>query len=105
MMLLTPALLYMVTGIGLFVVGLYALFAYPHLLRKILTLNIMASGVFLVYIAAANRNPEGPPDPIPHAMVLTGIVVASASMLLGLALATRVHAATGSPALDETETE
>lgn len=103
--MVTPALLYMLIGIGLFVIGLYALFTYPHLLRKVLALNIMASGVFLVYIAAANRNAQGLPDPVPHAMVLTGIVVASASMLLGLALITRVQMITGSPQLDETETE
>lgn len=103
-MILTPALFYILTGLGLFIIGLYALLAYPHLLRKILALNIMASGVFLVYIAAAYRNPQGIPDPIPHAMVLTGIVVALASMLLGLALVIQVRATTGRTAIDEGST-
>ncbi|ADE14937.1 NADH-ubiquinone oxidoreductase chain 4L [Nitrosococcus halophilus Nc 4] len=100
-MMLTPVLLYILTGIGLFIIGLYALLAYPHLLRKILAFNIMASGVFLVYVAAASRTPEGMPDPVPQAMVLTGIVVASASMLLGLALATRFKAITGRAELED----
>ncbi|ADJ28105.1 sodium:proton antiporter [Nitrosococcus watsonii] len=100
-MIFTPALLYILTGIGLFILGLYALFVHSHLLRKILALNIMASGVFLVYVAAAYRSPEGISDPVPQAMVLTGIVVASASMLLGLALAARVKGKTGRTELDD----
>ena len=47
---------YALTGIGLFTLGLYALIVHAHLLRKILAINIMGSGVFLVLVALAARN-------------------------------------------------
>ena len=45
---MTPAFLYALAGVGLFSLGLYALIVDAHLLRKILALNVMGSGVFLV---------------------------------------------------------
>lgn len=43
---MSHAFAYALVGAGLFLLGLYALVAYAHLLRKILALNIMGSGVF-----------------------------------------------------------
>ena len=43
--------------------------------------------------ALAQRN--GVPDPVPQAMVLTGIVVAVAATALALALTRKLHALTG----------
>jgi multicomponent Na+:H+ antiporter subunit C len=59
-------------------------------LRKILAFNIMGSGAFLVLVGLAQQ--DGIPDPVPQAMVLTGIVVAVASTALALALARRAAA-------------
>ena len=76
--------LYALVGIGLFCHGLHALIVHDHLLRKILAINVMGSGVFLVLVALARRGGDSPPDPVPHAMVITGIVVAlSATALSG----------------------
>ena len=86
---------YLLAGAALFVIGLYGLLAMPHLLRKILTLNVMGSGVFLVFIALAAETPGPVPDPVPQAMVLTGIVVSVCATGLALALADCVRAATG----------
>jgi len=94
-MKLDPAILYALAGAGLFAIGLHALIAYTHLLRKILALNVMGSGVFLFLIAMACRAPGPVPDPVPHAMVLTGIVVSVCATGLALALAHRVQATTG----------
>lgn len=85
---------YALAGIGLFVLGLYALIVHAHLLRKILALNIMGSGVFLLLIALAGRSAVAP-DPVPHAMVITGIVVAVSATALALMLLLRLHAQTG----------
>jgi multicomponent Na+:H+ antiporter subunit C len=83
--------LYSFVGVFLFAVAFYALIIYDHLLRKILALNIMGSGIFLVLVALARRPPNVSPDPVPHAMVLTGIVVAVSSTALALTLACRIH--------------
>lgn len=89
-----PVFLYALVGVGLFNLGLYALIIYPHLLRKILAINIMGSGVFLVLVALAARTDGAAPDPVPHAMVITGIVVAVSATALALALMLRVKAET-----------
>ena len=102
---MNSSLLYALAGVSLFVIGLYALIAYAHLLRKILAFNVMGSGVFLVLIATASGTSVGAPDPLPHAMVLTGIVVAVSATALALVLAYRVQSATGSLGLRETAPE
>jgi len=94
-----PTTLYALTGVALFAIGLHGLITHAHLLRKMLGMNVMGAGVFLVLIAMADREPT--PNPVPHAMVLTGIVVAVAATAFGLALATRVRAATGKTELPE----
>lgn len=99
---MSSAFLYALVGVGLFTLGLYALIVHAHLLRKILAINVMASGVFLVLVALAARTQEGvAPDPVPHAMVITGIVVAVSATALALALMLRVRAETGRAELTE----
>ena len=98
---MNPPLFYALIGVGIFVLGLYALMIHPHLLRKILAFNLMGSGVFLVLAGLARRVPEGAPDPVPHAMVITGIVVAVAATALALVLMLRLRDATGRAVLPE----
>lgn len=93
-------LVYGLAGAALFAIGLYGLVVRRHLLRKILALNVVGNGVFLVLVALAHR--VAVPDPVPHAMVLTGIVVAVSATAFGLALAVRIREATGRPELDRT---
>jgi multicomponent Na+:H+ antiporter subunit C len=62
---------------------------------------MMGSAVFLVLVAMAGRNPDAPPDPVPQAMVLTGIVVTVGATALALALACRVSRETGRSELPE----
>jgi multicomponent Na+:H+ antiporter subunit C len=100
---MTQAVFWALVGMALVAIGLYALTVHAHLLRKVMALNIISSGVFLVFIGLARRAPEpgAPPDPVPQAMVLTGIVVAVAATGLALALIVRLRALTGSTNLDE----
>ena len=95
---MSPLLTYGVAGAVLIAIGLYALIVRRHLLRKILAVNVVGNGVFLVLVALAQRS--GVPDPVPQAMVLTGIVVAVSATALALALAVRVRDATGRATLD-----
>ena len=87
--------LYGVTGVALFGLGIYGLIAHAHLIRKILAMNIMGSGIFLLLVSVALRATGEVPDPVPHAMVLTGIVVAVSATALALALTRRIHTETG----------
>ena len=97
--------LYALLGVGLFTLGLYALIVHAHLLRKILAINVMGSGVFLVLVALGGRTAGAAPDPVPHAMVITGIVVAISATALALALMLRVQAKTGRAQLPEERLE
>ena len=97
--------LYTIVGAGLFSLGLYALIVHTHLLRKILAVNVMGSGVFLVLVALAARTQGTAPDPVPHAMVITGIVVAVSATALALALMLRVQAKTGRAQLPDESLE
>jgi multicomponent Na+:H+ antiporter subunit C len=94
-----PFQLYGLAGVLLFCICLYALITHEHILRKILALNIMASSVFLLFVAIARRNVTDIPDPAPHAMVLTGIVIAVSATAFALALVRRLYAQTGAVTL------
>jgi multicomponent Na+:H+ antiporter subunit C len=98
---MSVALFYGLGGAALFGLALHAFIAGAHLLRKILAFNIMGSGVFLIFIALAYRAGRSSPDPVPHAMVLTGIVVSISATAFALALACRIHATTGRAELPE----
>jgi multicomponent Na+:H+ antiporter subunit C len=97
--------LYALVGAVLFNLGLVGLISYSHLIRKILAANIMASGVFLILVALSYGSRETSADPVPHAMVLTGLVVAVSATALALALARQVRDSTGSPQLPEDESD
>lgn len=92
---MSAAFSYTLAGVGLFSIGLHALVAHRHLLRKILAVNVMGSGVFLMLAAMATRNGAAVPDPVPHAMIITGIVVAVAATALALVLMLKLTAETG----------
>lgn len=87
-------------GVGLFALGLYALIIHTHLLRKILAVNVMGNGVFMVLVALAKGSGDVV-DPVPHAMVITGIVVAVSATALALILMLKLSAASGQTKLSE----
>ncbi len=92
---MTPATLYGLLGALLIGVGLYGTIMQAQPLRRLLGLNFVGSGVFLLYGVAARRGAaEGlAGDPVPQAMVITGIVVAFAATALAVALILRLRAA------------
>ncbi len=89
-------------GAALVGLGLYGLIVNPQPLRKILAFNLIGSGVFLIFGIVARRGAGAgfPFDPVPQAMVITGIVVAFAASALGVALILRLHEETGTITLD-----
>ena len=89
-------------GAALVGLGLYGLIVNPQPLRKVLAFNLIGSGVFLVFGIVARRGAAAgfPFDPVPQAMVITGIVVAFAASALAVALILRLQEETGNVALD-----
>jgi multicomponent Na+:H+ antiporter subunit C len=81
--------------------GLYGLIANPQPLRKILAFNLLGSGVFLFFGVVARRGAAAGfgGDPVPQALVITGIVVAFSATALAVALLLRLFDATGSATL------
>jgi multicomponent Na+:H+ antiporter subunit C len=88
-----------VAGGTLFAMGVCGVLLLRHLLRRILAFNLMGSGAFLVLVGLAQRDDIA--NPVPQAMVLTGIVVAVAATALALALARRYHHLSGRSSLPE----
>lgn len=86
---MTSGMLFAIVGVALFALGAGGVLLLEHLLRRILAFNVMGSGAFLVLVGLAQR--DGTTDPVPQAMVLTGIVVAVAATALALALLRRLH--------------
>jgi multicomponent Na+:H+ antiporter subunit C len=96
---MTTGLLFALAGAALFALGVAGVVLIDHLLRRILAFNVMGSGAFLVLVGLAQRSDV--PDPVPQAMVLTGIVVAVAATALALALVRKLHGLTGHLELPE----
>ena len=94
-------------GCALIGVGLYGLIVNPQPLRKILSFNMIGSGVFLLFGVVARRGAAfgmgG--DPVPQALVITGIVVAFSATALAVALLLRLHEATGSATLSASDAD
>jgi multicomponent Na+:H+ antiporter subunit C len=91
--------LYALGGVALFATGLVGMFAVRHVIQRVLAGNILGSGVFLVLIAIGSRGPDAT-DPVPQALVLTGLVVAVSATALALCLARQGGAPRGAARLD-----
>ena len=88
-------------GVIIVALGLYGVITNPHPLRKIVAFNLIGSGAFLIFGAVARRSASAAfsGDPVPRALVITGIVVAFSATALAVALLLRLFEAAGSATL------
>ncbi len=86
-----PAL-YAFAAAALVGIGLYGLLTHPDALRRLVAFNLLGGGVFLAFGVVARR---GGGDPVPQAVVITGLVVAFAATTLAVALLLRLREAPG----------
>lgn len=93
------AQLFGLCGAALVGIGLHGLVSHAHLLRRILAFNVIGSGIFLLF-GALGHGAAGT-DPVPQAMIITGIVVALSVTALALALIVRLYEETGRTSLPE----
>ena len=98
---MNAATLFGLCAAGLIGIGLFGLIVNPQPLRKILAFNVIGSGVFLLFGAIALRGAGAGlgGDPVPQALLITGIVVAFSATALAVALLLRLFDETGSVTL------
>lgn len=79
-------------GAALVGIGLFGLIVHPTALRKLVAFNLLGAGVFLLFGVVARRAGAAGllADPVPQAIVITGIVVAFAASALATALIVRL---------------
>jgi multicomponent Na+:H+ antiporter subunit C len=99
---MNTAALFGLCGAALVGLGMFGLVTNPQPLRKILAFNLLGSGVFLLFGVIARRGAAAGlgGDPVPHALVITGIVVAFSATAMAAALLVRLFQETGNATLD-----
>ncbi len=90
-------------AIALFLIGLHTVVTHSNLIKRIMGVNIMGTGVFLFFIAIGNVTGGVPPiiepglidvvyiNPLPSVLILTGIVVVVSITVYSLALVIRIY--------------
>ena len=104
---MTAALLFWFAGSGLIGLAVYGLIVNPPPLCKLLALNLLGSGVFLLFGVIARRGAAAGlgGDPVPQALVITGIVVAFSATAIAVGLLLRLHGDAGVASIgDEDDT-
>ena len=98
---MSGATLFGVVAAALVGVGLYGLIVNPQPLRKILAFNVIGSGVFLLSGVIARRGAAAGMggDPVPQALLITGIVVAFSATAIAVTLLLRLFEETGTTTL------
>lgn len=95
---------YYVGAFGLIFIGLLTILVKHNLIKVIIGLSILDTGInlFLISVGYINRgtapifsregiDPEHMVDPVPQALVLTAIVIGVAVLALALALAVKLY--------------
>lgn len=88
---LNEAAIYGLAGLAVFGIGLAGALGVADRLRRLVALKICSVGAGFVLVAAAWRTAPATPDPVPHALVITGIVVMVSATAVALALIRRLH--------------
>ena len=97
-------MVYYIGAFGLIIIGLYILMVKRNLIKMIIGINLINTGINLFLIAIgfiklgtapifskAGLNPKIMVDPVPQALVLTAIVISVATLAMALALAIRLY--------------
>ncbi len=104
-----------IASILLIMLGLYGILTNRNIIKIIISLNIFEVGLNLFIVSLAYVEGGIDPiltshsasstlsfvDPLPHALVLTAIVIGVGTTALGLAFAKKIHAKYGTYELDE----
>lgn len=98
---------------ALFVIGLYTVLTHSNLLKKVIGINIMETSIFLFFVSIGYVHDGSSPiinlgggrviyvNPLPSALILTGIVVAVSITAYSLSLIMKLYEVYGTMDLDE----
>ena len=100
---MSAATLFGVVAAALVALGLYGLIVAPQPLRKILSFNLLGGGMFVIFGVVARRGAAAGMggDPVPQALVITGIVVAFSATAIAIALLSQLQSKAGRTSLDD----
>ena len=97
----------------LMMIGLYAVVAKNNLIKKVIGLGLFQTGIFIFYVSMGKVHGGTAPvvaddieiysNPIPHALILTAIVVSVSTMAVALALVVNIKRTYGTIEADEIE--
>ena len=103
-----------VGSMTLLAIGLFGLLTQKHFIKIFISIAMMESSVFLFFIGNMFKQELSAPimsdgitlasqmnDPIPHAMILTAIVIGMAVMALGVSFAIEYYKLTGNTDIDK----
>ena len=112
-----PEVIKIIITIGsmmLFFVGLFGLLTRKHIIKVFISIAIMETSIFLLFIGltfkidfiapildTAHVDVSVMNDPIAHAMILTAIVIGMAVLALGVSFAIEYFKLTGKTDIDE----
>lgn len=94
---------YYLAAIIMFVIGMHTMLTHSNLIKKVMAMNIMDTSVFLLFVAIGyvhgGRAPIIPGgaagglyvNPLPGALILTGIVVAISVTAYALSLVVKIY--------------
>ncbi len=101
-------------SMGLFLIGLFGILTQRHIIKIFISIGIMEIAIFLLFIGLSfDRELTAPMlgdghlsfvqmnDPIPHAMILTAIVIGMSVLALGISFAIEYYKLTKKCSLDE----
>jgi multicomponent Na+:H+ antiporter subunit C len=103
---------YYFVAIILFVIGMHTMLTHSNMIKKVIAMNIMDTSVFLLFVAIGYVQGGKPPiivdspdalyiNPLPGALILTGIVVAVSVTAYALSLIVKIHRTYGTVDCDE----
>ena len=101
-------------SMALLFVGIFGLLTQRHFIKIFISIAIMETAVFLFFIGTIFNKDffapilsegvetfENMNDPIPHAMILTAIVIGMAVLALGVSMAIEYYKLTGNTEIDK----
>lgn len=95
----------------LMMIGFYIVIAKPNLVKKVIGLSVFQTAIFLFFLSLGKVEGGAPPvtvppapvyaNPLPHALILTAIVVSVSTMAVALAIIVNIKQTYGTIEEDE----